>query len=113
MENNSLPVYFQKLPTILWKKLPGKDSQAKFKKFEKKVDMSQLKEKTLKYDVNCETANDYFDLLISKEKGYRAKIDENYGKADTKTNDNGFYCKKVNKAYSHNRLLEIFDNRRS
>ena len=52
-------------------------------------------DKKLKYDINCETANDYFDFFTEKNKGYRAKIDEKYGKADSTTNDNGFFQHKV------------------
>ena len=49
----------------------------------------------LKYEVDTETASDYLNIYVDKNKGFRAKISEDYGKRNKIINDNGFMTKKV------------------
>jgi hypothetical protein len=49
----------------------------------------------LKYEVDTETASDYLNLFVHDNKGFRAKISDDYGKRNKVVNDNGFRVKKV------------------
>ena len=50
---------------------------------------------TLKYEVDTEPASDYLNLYVQQNKGFRAKISDDYGKRNKFVNDNGFRVQKV------------------
>lgn len=68
---------------------------AKFRKYDRLDDLKKHRGTKLNYEVDTETALDYFNLYINENKGYRAKIAEEYGRQDVAINDNGFIEKKV------------------
>jgi hypothetical protein len=79
------------------------NSKAKFKKYDKLKKLREKMGEKMTYEVDTETASDYLNIFVNKNKGFRAKISEDYGKRNKIINDNGFMTKKVKKSNINNK----------